>query len=494
MNEVLSKSDFLKYHTCPSYFWLWIHKRDLIQDKTAEEVRENRFEQGNEVEKCARQLFPVGKLVSSYGEQAKEMTRQFIKDGVNVIFQATVLTDNGLLAMADILEKDGDGWKLYEVKSTNEIKKDKHIPDTAFQRIAFEKAGYKITSVNIIHMNKTFVRSGDLMDVHKLMVSENVDDLVDAILPEIKDEISLALDKMRSDEEPTTCPCRLLSRGQHCSTFAYFNPDIPKYSVYDISRMQGRKLAELIDSEIFEVADVPDDFPLNTKQKTQVDIEKSGKIKIDKAAIKDELDSLEFPLYFLDYESVNPALPFMDGSTPYQQIIFQYSLHILDAPNTEPRHTEFLSRDGSIKSLHKLVESLQDNIGNKGSIIVWNKSFECCRNREVGRMIPEFANFMDDVNSRVYDLMDIFSKNYYVDPLFHGSNSIKDVLPVLAPQLSYKELNINKGDIASVKWFDVTIGSNREEAEQVYADLLVYCGLDTLAMVEIYNVLIANLN
>lgn len=489
MTKYLSKSDFLKYHICPSYFWLWIHKRDLIQDKTAEEVRENRFEQGNEVEKYARQLFPDGKLVSSYGEQAQEETLRLITDGVNVIFQATVLTESGLLAMADVLEKDDDGWKLYEVKSTNEIKKDKHIPDTAFQRIAFEKAGYKITSINIIHMNKTFVRSGDPMDTQKLMMSENVDDLVNVILLEIKDEISLALDKMRSDEKPTACSCRLLSRGQHCPMFAYFNPDIPKYSVYDISRMQGKKLAELIDSEIFKVADVPDDFPLSPNQKVQVDIEKSGKIKIDKTAIKNELDSLEFPLYFLDYESVNPALPFMDGCTPYQQIVFQYSLHILDAPNAELRHTDFLSRDGDIESLHKLAESLQDNIGNKGSVIVWNKSFECSRNREIGRMLPEFAGFMDNVNSRVYDLMDVFSKNYYVDPLFHGSNSIKDVLPVLAPHLSYKELNINKGDIASVKWFDVTIGNKRDEAEQVYADLLVYCRLDTLAMVEIFNVL-----
>jgi len=486
----LSKSDFLKYHTCPSYFWLWIHNRDLIQDKTAEEVRENRFEQGNEVEKYARQLFPDGKLVSSYGEQAQEITQQLIKDGVNIIFQATVLTDNSLLAMADILEKDGDGWKLYEVKSTNEIKEDKHIPDTTFQRIAFEKAGYKITSVNIIHMNKTFVRNGEPMDAHSLMIIENVDALVNKILLEIKDEISFALEEMRNNEEPTACPCRLLSRGQHCPTFAYFNPDIPKYSVYDISRMQGKKLAELINSGVFEVSNVPDDFPLSSNQKIQVDAEKSGKIKIDKLAIKNELDSLEFPLYFLDYESVNPALPFMDGSTPYQQIVFQYSLHILDAPNAELHHTDFLSRDGDIESLRKLAESLQNNIGNKGSVIVWNKAFECSRNREIGRMLPEFANFMDDVNSRVYDLMDVFSKNYYVDPLFHGSNSIKDVLPVLAPHLSYKELNINKGDIASVKWFDVTIGKNQEEAEQVYADLLVYCGLDTLAMVEIYKALL----
>lgn len=483
----LSKSDYLKYHTCPSYFWLWIHKRDLIEDKTAKEVRENRFEQGNEVEKYARQLFPGGNLVSSYGKQAQEETRQLITDGAGVIFQATVLTDDGLLAMADILEKDNDGWRLYEVKSTNEIKKDKHIPDAAFQRIAFEQAGYKITSVNIIHMNKTFVKSSEPMDANKLMVYENVDDLVNKILPEVKDEILLALDKMQSDEQPTACPCRLLSRGKHCPTFEYFNLDIPKYSVYNISRMQGKKLAELIDSEIFEVADVPDDFPLSPNQKIQVDIEKSGEVKIDETAIKNELDSLEFPLYFLDYESVNPALPFMDGSTPYQQIVFQYSLHTLDSPDSELRHTDFLSRDGNIESLYNLTESLRNDIGDKGSIIVWNKSFECSRNREIGRMIPEFASFMDDVNLRVYDLMDVFSKNYYVDPLFHGSNSIKDVLPVLVPHLSYKELNINKGDIASVKWFDVTIGNKRDEAEQVYADLLVYCGLDTLAMVEIYR-------
>jgi hypothetical protein len=487
----LSKSNFIKYHTCPSYFWLWMHKRDLIPEESSEEVIKNRLEQGNEVERYARQLFPCGVMVNTYGEKAQGDTQKLVADGTKVIFQATVLTSNRLLAMVDILERDGDGWKLYEVKSTNDVNKDKHIPDTAFQRIAFETAGYKITSVSIIHMDKTFVRRGEPMDAHKLMVIENVDDEVNAILPTIRDEISLALEKMQTGEEPTACPCRLESRANHCPTFAYFNNDVPEYSVYDIARLRGKKLAELVDADIFELADVPDDFPLSSNQKFQVDVEKKGEVTQDIPAIKRELEALEFPLYFLDYESVNPALPFMDSGSPYQQIVFQYSLHILDSPDTELRHEEYLSHDGSIESLRKLAASLRKAIGATGNVIVWSKSFECARNREIGCMLPEYKEFMDDVNSRVYDLKDIFSKNYYVDPAFHGSNSIKDVLPVLAPHLSYKELDIGKGDLASVRWFDSIIGDKKGDVEKVCSDLLVYCGLDTMAMVEIYRKLIS---
>lgn len=485
----LSKSDFLKYRTCPSYFWLWKHKRELVPDDTSVEVRDNKFEQGNQVEAIARQLFPSGVLVSGYNTQAQVNTKHLIADGNNILFQATVITDNGLLAMADILERNGDGWNIYEVKSSSEIKKDQHLPDVAFQRVVFETAGYKINHVDIIHINKDFVLHDLLINAREFMVIQNVDDEVAELLPTIRDEIILALAKMEQSEIPTACPCRQLSRGKHCPTFSIFNPDVPKYSVYDISRMQGKKLAELVDAEILNIVDIPDDYSLTDNQKVQVDIEKSGNVLINYDKIQSELNSLEFPLYFIDYESVNPAIPFINETKSYQQVIFQYSLHIIDSPQGELRHTEYLSHDSTGGSLEQLVAQMRDDIGDVGSVIVWNKAFECTRNKEMAAMFPKYASFLEDVNNRIYDLMEIFRKNYYVDPKFHGSNSIKDVLPVLAPHLSYKELNIGKGDLASVRWFNAVVEKS-EDKQQVFTDLLEYCGLDTLAMVEIYKKLV----
>lgn len=485
----LSKSDFLKYRICPSYLWLWKHQPELVPPETVEEVLQNKFEQGNQVEAIARRLFPSGVLIAGFNRIAEDNTQRAISDGATVLFQATVVTDNNLLAMADVLERDGDGWVLYEVKSSGEVKKDLHIPDMAFQKVAFERAGYTITETRIIHLNKSFVRRGETIDPKDYFVIDTVEGAVQKILPEVRDQIALALDRMYDTERPTACPCRQLSRGKHCPAFGLFNPDVPEYSVYDISRMQGKRLAELVDNEIFRTIDIPVDFALSANQAVQVAVDKSGLPRIDKEKIEHELSGLEYPLYFIDYESVNPAVPLLDGTIPHQQIVFQYSLHILDSPNAEIRHTEHLCRDSTMQSFQALVDQMRTDIGDVGSVIVWSKSFEASRNKELGKLFPTYEAFFTDVNDRIYDLIDIFSKNYYVDPGFHGSNSIKYVLPVLAPHLSYKDLAIGKGDLASVRWYEVVTGEDNSGAEQVFSDLLKYCGLDTLAMAEIFNVL-----
>lgn len=483
----LSKSDFLKYRICPSYFWLWKHSPELVPDDSTVEVRDNKFEQGNQVEAIARQLFPSGILVEGYNVQAQANTEKLVTDGAEVLFQATVITDNNLLAMADVLERESDGWVLYEVKSSGEVKKDTHIPDMAFQKIAFERAGYKINSTRVIHLNKAFVRHGDYIDPGAYFSTVDVNDPVNHILPEVKDQIELALNKINEAEEPATCACRLLSRGKHCPTFSYFNRDIPEYSVFDISRMQGKKLTDLIDNEIFKTTDVPDDFPLTPNQKIQVSVDKSGQTIILRDKILSEIEQLQYPLYFIDYESVNPAIPLFKNTRPHQQVVFQYSLHIIDSPDAEIRHTEYLCGDGTVDELKLLVQQMRQDIADTGSVIVWNKTFECSRNKEFGQLFPEYKDFFLGMNDRVYDLKDIFSKNYYVDPGFKGSNSIKDVLPVLAPHLSYKDLAIGKGDLASVRWYEIVSGEDSNGKDQVFADLLKYCELDTFAMVEIYQ-------
>ena len=481
----LSKSDYLKYLICPSYLWLWKNKPEVVPLDDDESIKQ-RLEQGNEIERYARMLFPEGSLVESRGKSAKADTEKLVAEGAQTIFQATVMTNEGLLAMADVISRDTPETRvLYEVKSTNSIKKE-HILDLAFQRVAFEDAGYKISKVKIIYLNKDYRRRSQIIPSDLLMESDvtaDVNDLVDTVRTQTRD----ALEFLKTQDEPKGCSCRLNSRSKHCPTFHYLNPDIPEYSVFNISRIGGKKLALLIDNDIVNVHDVPEDIKLSVIQQNQVEAEKTQQPKIDRVAIADVLSELEYPLYFLDYETVSTALPPYGNCRPYQQIPFQYSLHVLRKPNGSLEHYEYLSHDSKTLPAQELLSKLSKEIGPTGSVITWNKSFETARNREMAEQYPEFSSLMTSINDRVFDLMEVFSKQHYVHPKFKGSNSIKKVLPVLVDGFSYDDMDISNGQAAALRWFEAVTSEDEELAQKTYGSLLEYCKLDTLAMVEIYK-------
>jgi hypothetical protein len=213
------------------------------------------------------------------------------------------------------------------------------------------------------------------------------------------------------------------------------------------------------------------------------------RILIHKDKIAEEFEVLKFPLYFLDYETFPCAVPRYDGFTPYQQIPFQYSLFVLESEDAEPKHFEYLCADPCDPS-NLFAESLEKNIGKTGSVIVWNKRFECKINEELGFRLPGHKALMESVNGRVYDLMDIFGKQYYIHKDFKGKTSIKSILPVLVPELSYKTLGIQEGGTASQSWNELVSETTTEERKkQIAADLKEYCKLDTYAMYAIWKAL-----
>lgn len=482
----LSKSDFLKYQTCPAYLWLWKNKREVVPEENAEDI-ERRIEQGIEVEGYARQLFPDGILVEAKTQAAKIETEKLVSGGTKTIFQATVITEHGLLAMADVLVRnDDDSWTIYEVKSTTEVKKE-HIIDAAFQKTAFEQAGYKIADVILVFLNKDYRRHGKI-DPVGLFAMESVNPKIVEIAGDIAAMTRDAIEYIHKVDEPRTCSCRVKTKSNHCPTFKYFNPDVPDYSIYNLTRISAKKVNTLIDHEILNITDVPDDFDLSEAQKNQVTAAKIERAIINHDEIKKILGSLKFPLYFLDYETVSTAVPLFDGTWPYQQVCFQYSLHVLSEPGGELAHFEHLSQKKDGHPIPGLLAQMREEIGPVGSVIVWNKGFEMGRNKEMAKDYPEYADFLLQVNERVFDLMEIFSKQHHVHPDFHGSNSIKYVLPVLAPDLSYKEMNIPNGGIATLRWYEsIAKEMSDEERQTIYTDLLKYCELDTLAMYRIYE-------
>ncbi len=488
----ISKTDYLVYRDCPKNAWMKIHRPEIYFKSEMASFVKLIIETGNEVEAVARELFPTGVLIKGRDEEAEEETQRYLGIKQGMLFQP-IFRAEGYLAACDVLKFDEETGKydIYEIKATNEADEKTHFYDLAFQVNLLRMCGLDVGKIKLLHLNSKYVRDGDI-DITELFTIDDVTADIEALCPDVALEMELALSYISSDVEPNgNCSCIYKGRSKHCATFASNNPQVPKYSVHDISRIgvSKAKLTELIDANIFNIEDVPEDMVLSDIQRNQVDAHTYNKISIDREKVREELSSLVYPIYFLDYETFPSAIPRFDGFSPYQQIPFQYSLHVLRAPDKEPEHFEFLYTEGTDPSM-PLAMSLQKDIGPTGSVIVWNKGFERGRNEEMGRRIPEVMAFMDSVNSRLYDLMDVFKKQYYVHKDFRGSTSIKKILPVLAPELSYEKLTIKDGGTAAESWNKITTGKvSSEEREKIEKNLLVYCGLDSYAMYAIWKAL-----
>ena len=490
----ISKSTFLQYQICPKDTWLRLHKPELVESFTLTEFDKHLLEQGNEVEAEARELFPGAVLVSATGDDAVEETRRLMAAGTEAIFQATFLAD-GFFAKCDVLKRGAvpGEWDLFEIKGTNSKKEGNedrdHISDLTFQRHVLELAGVIVGRANIVHLNKKYVRAGDL-DVQALFTVSDSTDQVDALSAGLLGEMHAAREYLNQASEPNIgCDCHLSGRSRHCRTFAYSHPEIPEYSVHDIVRIghSKKKIEYFMDERIFVIDDVPDEYELGDAQQMQVRAHKSQKPIIDMGAIEQELGSYTFPLYFLDYETYAPAIPAFDGYSPYEKIPFQFSLHTLRDAESEPEHVEFLRLDRSDPT-RAVAQLLDQHIDPKGTVIVWYAPFERGVNKEIGERQSAYASQMERVNGQVRDLRDIFSKQHYVHPDFRGSTSIKDVLPVLVPELSYDGLTIKEGTAASEQWWAMTAGeTNPSERAAIASALRSYCKLDTYAMYAIWE-------
>jgi hypothetical protein len=498
MSHIISKTLFLEYRYCPKNIWLKLNKRELLDKFTLSDFEKHLAEQGNEVESCARGLFSKGVEVKSNGEGACIETVQLITSGVKTLFQSTFIVD-GFIARNDILHFDeqNDCWDLFEVKGTNSLKESgerDHIEDVGFQVSVLKRANVRIGKYFLIHLNKEYVRDGDL-DLGLLFKIEDVTEKVNERLVDIEKQMDSAREYLNRESEPEGgCDCVYKGRGKHCSTFKHSNSHVPDYSVHDLSSIREKKVTELIENGIFELNDIPDEFELSDNQKLQISAHVRQSPIIDLGSVKDELDKLEFPLYFFDYEAFAPAIPMFNGYSPYNPIPFQFSLHILDAPNTEMRHVEFLHMERTDPS-HLVAEILDKHISNKGTVIAWNKSYETRVNEQIAARLPQYNSLFSRINSSMYDLRDIFQKQYYVHHGFKGKTSIKKVLPILAPDQRYDVLDIQEGGQAADAWWRmVSPVPGDEEKAKIAKDLKIYCGLDTYAMYAIWKHLVDLMN
>jgi hypothetical protein len=486
---MLTKSDYIRFTQCYKYLWLNKYHKDLLLDDV-DSLNQKTFDEGYKVEQYAYELFPGGENASADDiTDAITNTQLMIKNGRKIIFQPTV-SDYKLFCRADIIRYNPRTklWDIYEVKSSTEVD-DTYLLDLAFQKICFEQCKINVGKMFVVHVNNKYVRQGAI-EAEKLFKKTDVTDEVTDLLKQVKLDIKKANEVLNSTEEPKVKILNQCNKPYSCAFINHCWQHVPDNSIYEIAGgLADDKLEMLLEQGVFEIKDIPDDLLTRKSSIRHHQAVKHKKVFIDKTEIASEMAQIEYPIYFLDYETNNPAVPLFDGYKPYQRMVFQYSLHIKRSPKAKLEHYEYLADKLEEPSLG-LVKALKKAIGPTGTVIAWNKSFEKGCNLEMGERHHEYADFLESVNERMYDLMDTFKKGYYVHHDFKGSASIKKVLPVLVPKLSYKKLNIQEGGTASDSWLKMIDGRmNKKDAAQTYKDLLKYCELDTLAMVEILEVL-----
>ncbi|SFV32882.1 protein of unknown function [Hyphomicrobium facile] len=488
---LITKTIFLDYLICRKNCWLKVHRPEFIEAFALSELELQLLEQGDDVERAARMLFPAGVLVVKTGADAVRETQELMAKGAT-IFQAA-FSSGGFFVRCDVISPAPEGaWDLFEIKGNNALKEGiddrDHITDLTFQAIVAERAGVTLRNRTVILLNKTYVRSGAL-DVDRLLQQMECSPGVATKHPDTTRAMDEALVYLKQTDEPQDgCDCHYKGRSRQCSTFPYSHPDVPAYSVHDIVRIGAskKKLADLIDRGIFNLEGIPEEFNLSRAQKNQVYVAKTGQSIIDKVRIREALASYQWPLHFLDYETFAPAIPMFDGYGPYQPIPFQFSLHILTGPDAEPAHFEFL-HDELSDPTGDVVRLLDEHIGADGSVIVWYAPFERGVNTEMAARCPNLATVLTRINGQIRDLRDIFVDQHYVHEGFKGSTSIKAVLPVLVPDLSYEHLDIKNGGIASARWSEMITTTDGAERSAISGALKDYCELDTFAMYAIWK-------
>ena len=486
--HTLSKSTFIRGLQCEKSLYLYKHHYNL-KDSISPQLQAI-FNQGNRVGELAQELFPGGVDASPSShfkmQESVVKTKAFIEAGETIIYEAT-FQYNGVLAALDILVKDEDGWKAYEVKSSTSVS-ETYINDAAIQYYAIVNSGIDLKNISIVYINNQYVKQGDI-NIQELFTIESVYDRVQDVLPKIPKQVERFKEVIAKDTVPEINIGLQCSNPYNCDFKEHCWSHIPDYSIFDIANLWTSKKFELYESGVttFEQIDLQS-TSLNENQLLQVTSELNNTSFIDRPKIKNFVDGLQYPLYFLDFETIGPAVPIYNGSRPYQQLVFQYSLHVQYAPDSEIIHSEYLANPKDDPRFEFMKQLIKD-CGATGDVIVYNISFESGKLNDLINVFPQYSKELRGIINRLKDLMLPFQKRWYYTPEMKGSYSIKYVLPALVPELSYNNLEIKEGGTASNTFLSMVNGTFEGDLKETRRQLLEYCELDTMAMVRILEVL-----
>lgn len=483
---LLSKSSLMRGQQCGKSLYLHVHHPELRSRPS--ETQHMMFEKGQQVGKLARNLFPNGRDVSppqsfQYALGLRMTEEAVAKKVPSVLYEAAFVHEEVYIA-ADILYWENGGWHVVEVKSSTSVS-DNHVQDAAIQYHVMKGRGLDIHSFSLLTIRSDYTRKGAL-DLGRLFRRTDITRRVEALQEEVAQRIVRAKSLLREAFPPKVDIGAHCQNPYECDFKAWCWQHIPAYSVFDINGLAGPERFDLYQQGYVTLDQIPADYPLHTRQRQQVEVERTGLPLIQEGPIRKFVQGLAGPLYFLDFESFQPAVPPFDHCRPYQQIPFQYSLHYWDREQ-EPEHSDYLALPGQ-DPRRALAQQLVQDTQRPGLVIVFNMAYERDRIGEMAALYPDLRQDLLRLLDRLRDLMQPFSQRWYVHPLMRGSNSIKRVLPALVPRLSYEGLEIGEGSQATARYERIWQGEDPEPQRTMQA-LREYCQLDTLAMVEILKVL-----
>ena len=486
MTHILSKSTYLKGVKCKKALYLNKYHKNLKDELT--ETQKAIFSQGNKVGELAQNLFPGGidATPETFYDYSKslEQTKNAITDGTSVIYEAAFQFE-GVLCAVDILVRDGNMWNAYEVKSTTSVK-DTHITDASLQYHVMKNCGIEINDISIVVIDNTYQKQGDV-EVDKLFKIESVYDHVLQLQTSVKENIQELKNVLAVREIPNELIGEKCTSPYNCDFIGHCWKNVPEYSIFNLANLKKKEAERLYHSGVTLITDLPYDYKLSASQAHQVQSERDGSVIINKKNLRSFTDQLEYPLYFLDFETTQMAVPAFAVQRPYQQIPFQYSLHIQNSKYGDVLHNEFLVESKKVDPRLDFINSLIRDCGNHGSILVYNIGFEKSILKQLSKDFPQYQSQLKRIIDRLVDLMVPFKNKDYYTPEMKGSYSIKSVLPALCPDLSYDELEIKEGGTASRVFGQMLTGEFQGDVQLTRSHLLEYCNLDTWAMVKLLD-------
>jgi len=478
-SKLLSKTKYLNGLQCAKLLWMYCNRPGIFPPVDA--ATQHLFDQGHLVGELAKRLFPEGIDVPAQDFMGNiTLTRKLLGER-KPLFEAGLMAGR-LYSRVDILKPAGQAaWDIIEVKSSASVK-EINIHDVAFQKKVCETAGLTINRCLLAYINTGYVKHGEI-NPRELLCIEDVTGAVQDAGADIEARIIKMLEIMDGAEFPERPIGKHCLAPYECALRQVCWEFLPEDSIFDL---RGGKDAQfsLYEKGILTIEDIPRDFILNHQQQIQKSCLENGSVHVEREEIRRFLQKLEYPHYYLDFETINPAVPLYDGTRPYQNIPFQFSLHILENEGCAPLHYSYLA-DGLQDPRPELLRRLQELLGTRGSIIAYNAGFEIGVLTDMVEMLPENEPWLTGILGRVVDLLEPFSLFHYYNRSQKDSASLKKVLPAVTG-IDYKDLPVNNGTDASILFYKVITGAvTPEEAGIIRQRLGEYCKLDTEGMVKI---------
>ena len=486
MQYSLSKSRYCSGVQCPKILWLKEHKPEVFDPSY---MNQSILDTGLAVGDLAMGLFgdfvevPYGKP----GDMAKA-TLELMEQNVPVIAEASFSYD-GCFCSVDILRRLGDKEvAIYEVKSSTGVS-DIYRQDAAYQYYILQNLGYTVVSCNLVHINNQYVRHGEL-DLNQLFTIADLTEDVKKLQGEVQANITRLRNYMEQETEPTDDIGMQCFEPYECGFWPYCSCHLPKPNVFDIGGIHKDKALDCYRNGIASFEDLNKSDVLSPKQYMQVEHEVyTYPPHIDVKNIRKFLEKLTYPIYFFDFESFMPAIPPFDDIGPFKQIVFQYSLHYIEYEGGPLLHKEFLAYPGQ-DPRRALAEQMCADIPMDACVVTYNQMFEKGRTKELADLYPDLHAHLMNIHDHIVDLMVPFRSKWYYCRAMQGSYSIKYVLPALFPndpELDYHNLEgVHNGGEASAAFANMA-KMTPEELETTRKQLLAYCGLDTYALVKVWD-------